>query len=53
MNKLLNTTGIPSDNIMSATHTHTGPNVSGTWGWGDVDKEYCTVKNVEEILCTE
>lgn len=34
-------TGIPADNcILHATHTHTGPNVSGTFGWGDIDEDY-------------
>ncbi|MBQ9116624.1 MAG: neutral/alkaline non-lysosomal ceramidase N-terminal domain-containing protein [Clostridia bacterium] len=33
--------GIPAENIMiHATHTHSGPNVAGTVGWGDVDTEY-------------
>ena len=33
---------IPFDNIMlSSTHTHSGPNVSGSAGWGDMDMEYC------------
>ncbi len=35
-------TGIKRENIiLSATHTHSGPNVSGETGWGDIDKEYC------------
>ena len=34
-------TGIPAHNcILHATHTHTGPNVSGTFGWGDIDEKY-------------
>lgn len=31
--------------ILSATHTHSGPNTAGTYGWGDIDRKYC-----EEIL---
>lgn len=26
--------------IVSATHTHTAPNLSGVVGWGDIDKSY-------------
>ena len=34
--------GIPKDNIiMSATHTHTGPNLTGNYGWGNLDTAYC------------
>lgn len=34
--------GIPSTHILfSATHTHTGPDVTGLYGWGDLDTEYC------------
>ena len=36
------TTGIPKDHILlSATHTHSGPNTSGMHGWGDIDRAYC------------
>ena len=32
---------IPFGNIViSATHTHSGPNISGVFGWGDVDFKY-------------
>lgn len=32
---------IPSKNIMiSSTHTHTAPNLSGVVGWGDIDTPY-------------
>lgn len=27
--------------ILSATHTHSGPNTCGMVGWGGVDREYC------------
>ncbi len=27
--------------LISATHTHSGPNTVGTYGWGDVDQDYC------------
>jgi len=33
--------GIPAKHIMlSASHTHTGPNLSGGTGWGDIDTNY-------------
>ncbi|MBQ4194418.1 MAG: neutral/alkaline non-lysosomal ceramidase N-terminal domain-containing protein [Clostridia bacterium] len=33
--------GIPRQNILlSATHTHSAPNVTGMEGWGDVDRPY-------------
>ena len=33
---------IPAGNILlSATHTHSGPNTAGEEGWGPVDHEYC------------
>lgn len=34
--------GIPKTNILlSATHTHSGPNTAGETGWGEIDKTYC------------
>ena len=27
--------------ILAATHTHSGPNMGGATGWGDIDKKYC------------
>lgn len=34
--------GIPTERIMiCATHTHSGPNTMGQFGWGDIDTEYC------------
>ena len=27
--------------IISATHTHSGPNTCGSAGWGEIDAEYC------------
>lgn len=39
-------TGIPAENVLiHTTHTHSGPNVSGNSGWGNVDTSY-----VSEIL---
>ena len=39
-------TGIPKENIMfSATHTHSGPCITGAPGWGDNDSEY-----IEKIM---
>ena len=33
--------GIPAENVViSATHTHSAPNVAGFEGWGDVDRPY-------------
>lgn len=38
--------GIPPENcILSATHTHTGPNTTGTIGWGELNWPY-----IREIL---
>ncbi|MBR4186286.1 MAG: neutral/alkaline non-lysosomal ceramidase N-terminal domain-containing protein, partial [Clostridia bacterium] len=50
--------GIPWQNILlSATHTHSAPNVTGMEGWGDVDRTYvdaiflpATVKAVTEAV---
>ncbi|MBQ4159400.1 MAG: neutral/alkaline non-lysosomal ceramidase N-terminal domain-containing protein [Clostridia bacterium] len=34
--------GIPKQKcIISATHTHSGPNTNGHAGWGGIDKKYC------------
>ena len=39
--KISETTGIPEGNILiSATHTHSAPNVSGAEGWGAIDRSY-------------
>lgn len=27
--------------ILAATHTHSGPNMAGATGWGDIDQKYC------------
>ncbi len=44
-------TCIPKDNcLLHATHTHTGPNVSGTFGWGDIDEDYCNKIFIPGIL---
>ena len=33
---------IPADNcILHTTHTHSGPNTTGSVGWGDIDRNYC------------
>ena len=43
--------GIPVENIIiSATHTHSGPNTSGMYGWGDIDTEYCESIFVPALL---
>ncbi|MBQ4087255.1 MAG: neutral/alkaline non-lysosomal ceramidase N-terminal domain-containing protein [Clostridia bacterium] len=49
---------VPYENILlSATHTHTGPNLTGDIGWGEVDMEYyesifrpAVLKSVENAL---
>ncbi len=44
-------TGVPKENIMlCAIHTHSAPNVAGTQGWGDIDREYCDNIFVPKIL---
>ncbi len=43
--------GVCAKNILfSATHTHSGPNVSGQIGWGDIDRKYCDSIFVPAIL---
>ena len=38
---LQNEINVPFEHIIiSATHTHSAPNLSGVVGWGDIDKEY-------------
>lgn len=43
--------GIPKQNcLLHATHTHSGPNVAGTFGWGEIDRAYCDSIFVPKIL---
>lgn len=43
--------GIPKENIfLSATHTHSGPNLTGNAGWGDIDQKYRDEIFVPSIL---
>lgn len=43
--------GVPKENILlSATHTHSGPNTAGETGWGEIDKNYCDKIFVPMIL---
>ena len=43
--------GISAKNIIfSATHTHSGPNVCGMVGWGDIDRPYCDNIFIPSIL---
>ena len=43
--------GVPFENIMlSATHTHSGPNTAGSYGWGDIDRAYCDNVFIPAIL---
>lgn len=45
------TFGIPETNVLlSATHTHSGPNTAGETGWGEIDCEYCDNVFVPMIL---
>ena len=49
--KISEETSIPFEHIMiSATHTHSGPNTSGEYGWGDVDLEYCDSIYIPALL---
>ncbi len=42
---------VPAENCMlCATHTHSGPNVAGSEGWGDIDEEYCREIFIPQIL---
>ncbi len=39
--KVANECGVPENHILiSSTHTHSAPNLSGTVGWGDINMEY-------------
>lgn len=43
--------GIPATHcILHATHTHSGPNVTGSYGWGDIDMTYCEQILIPAIL---
>ena len=43
--------GIPAGHCMlCATHTHSGPNVAGTSGWGDIDASYCDRIFIPQIM---
>ncbi|MBQ3083904.1 MAG: neutral/alkaline non-lysosomal ceramidase N-terminal domain-containing protein [Clostridia bacterium] len=43
--------GIPKTScILSATHTHSGPNTAGQVGWGDIDRTYCNEIFLPAIL---
>lgn len=43
--------GIPKECCMlSATHTHSGPNTAGFEGWGSIDQKYCEEIFVPAIL---
>ena len=43
--------GISKETCMvCATHTHSGPNTAGTFGWGDIDTEYCEGILIPQIL---
>lgn len=43
--------GIPrSAAIISAIHTHSAPNITGTFGWGDIDVKYCNEIFIPETL---
>ncbi len=41
VNEIEERLGIPKNNcVLSATHTHSGPNTGGMVGWGDLDDKY-------------
>lgn len=43
--------GIPKQHcLLHATHTHSGPNVAGADGWGEIDREYCDSIFIPKIL---
>ena len=45
-------TGVPRGAILlSATHTHSGPNVAGSYGWGSIDTAYCQQIFIPKLLC--
>lgn len=45
-------TGVPRSAILlSATHTHSGPNVAGSYGWGSIDSTYCEEIFIPKVLC--
>ena len=49
--KISGETGVPAKNILiSATHTHSAPNVSGAEGWGDIDRPYVDSIFIPAIL---
>lgn len=51
LKEIENKYGIPKHHCMiSATHTHSGPNTVGTYGWGDIDLEYCENIFIPQIL---
>ena len=51
LSRIENKFGIPKENCMlSATHTHSGPNTCGQVGWGDIDREYCDGIFIPAIL---
>ena len=54
-NQISKATNVPTANIiLSATHTHSGPNTDGATGWGDIDREYCnTVLIPETVLASK
>ncbi len=42
---------IPFDNIiLHAIHTHSAPDTTGSFGWGDIDVEYCESIFIPQIL---
>jgi hypothetical protein len=54
-NQISKATNVPKENIiLSATHTHSGPNADGATGWGGIDWEYCNnVLIPETVLASE
>lgn len=51
LEKISQKTGVKKSNILiSATHTHSGPNTGGAYGWGDIDRKYCEGIFVPQIV---
>ena len=51
--KICQALAIPVENItLSATHTHTGPNVSGGVGWGDLNDGYVKDIFIPQIVAS-
>ena len=51
LNEISKKTDVPKENIiLSCTHTHSAPNTTGNFGWGDIDRKYCKEIFVPKII---